>query len=59
MKKLFGAQMDLFVVSTKPAELSGVERQTAVALLQALLREAVMTPTAERSSSGKKDAGDE
>ena len=50
MRKAFRAQMDLFVVSTRPVELAGVERQTAVALLQAPLREAVMTPTGELSS---------
>jgi hypothetical protein len=51
--------MDLFVVSLRPAELTGVERQTAVALLQTLLREALMTPASELSSSREKVAGDE
>ena len=59
MRKLFRAQMDLFVVPTRPAELTGVERQTAVALLQTLLREAVMTPTGEPLSPREKDAGNE
>ena len=44
MRKLFRAQMDLFVVSLRPAELTGVERQTAVALLQTLLRGICSTP---------------
>jgi hypothetical protein len=51
--------MDLFVVPTRSAELTGVERQTAIALLQTLLREAVMTPSGELSSFWEKDAGDE
>ncbi len=59
MRKLFRAQMDLFVVSLRPAELIGAERQTAVALLQTLLREEVMTPSGELSSFREKDAGDE
>jgi hypothetical protein len=59
MRKLLRAQMDLFVVSLRPAELTGVERQTAVTLLQTLLREALMTPISELSSSREKDAGDE
>jgi hypothetical protein len=59
MRKLLRAQMDLFAVPSRPAELTGVERQTAVALLQTLLREAVMTPTGELSSSREKGAGNE
>jgi hypothetical protein len=59
MGKLLRAQMDLFVVPTRSAELTGVERQTAIALLQTLLREAVMTPSGELSSFREKDAGNE
>jgi hypothetical protein len=59
MRKLLRAQMDLFVVGPRPAELTGVERETAVALLQTLLREAVRTTTGQSSSSRKKDAGHE
>jgi hypothetical protein len=59
MRKLLRAQMDLFVVPTRSAELTGVERQTAVALLQTLLREALMTPASQLSSFREKDAGDE
>jgi hypothetical protein len=59
MRKLLRAQMDLFVVAPRPAELTGVERETAVALLQTLLREAVRTTTSQSSSSRKKDAGHE
>lgn len=59
MRKLFHAQMDLFVLPTRPAELTGNERQTAIALLQTLLKEAVMTRIVELSSSGEKDVGNE
>ena len=59
MRKVLRAQMDLFVVPTRSAELTGVERQTAIELLQTLLREAVMTPSGELSSSRKTDADNE
>jgi hypothetical protein len=58
MRKLFRAQIDLFVIPLRPAELTGVERQTAVALLQTLLREALVTPAGEVSNPQEKDAGD-
>ena len=59
MRKLFRAQIDLFVIPLRPAELTGVERQTAVALLQTLLREALVTPAGEVSNPQEKDAGNE
>src|SRR5690349_15285227 len=43
MRKLFRAQMDLFATEVRPADLSGAEREKVVALLQALLREALAT----------------
>jgi len=52
-------QVDLFVTPVQPAELTGAERQKAVALLQALLTEAVTRPPAESPISGTKEAGDE
>jgi hypothetical protein len=51
--------MDLFVTPARPVELIGAERQKAVALLQALLTEVVMTLSEEPSTSGKKEAGNE
>jgi hypothetical protein len=59
MRQLFRAQVDLFVTPARPAELTGVERQTAVALLRVLLTEAVMTLTSDRSTSKKQEAVDE
>ena len=59
MGQLFRAQVDLFVAPAWPAELTGVERQTAVALLCALLTEAVMTLTSDRSTSKKQEVVDE
>jgi hypothetical protein len=59
MRQLFRAQVDLFVTPARPAELTGAERQTAVALLRVLLTEAVMTLTSNRSTSKKQEAVDE
>jgi hypothetical protein len=59
MGKRLRGQMDFFVTPARPAELTGIERQTAVALVQALLTEAVMTLTSDPSASRKKEAGDE
>jgi hypothetical protein len=58
MRQLLRIQMDLFALSARPAELVGVERQTAVTLLQTLLREAVKMPTGE-SPNPRKDVGNE
>ncbi|HEY0204014.1 MAG TPA: hypothetical protein VGC15_07695 [Acetobacteraceae bacterium] len=49
MRTLPRAQPDLFVATARYAELTGTERQKAVALLQALLTEAVMTLPSEPS----------
>ena len=49
MRTLPRAQPDLFVATARCAELTGAERQNALALLQALLTEAVMTPSSEPS----------
>jgi hypothetical protein len=59
MRQVFRAQVDLFVTPARPAELTGVERQTAVALLRVLLTEAVMTPISDPSTSKKQEAVDE
>jgi hypothetical protein len=59
MAKLFHAQIDLFTRPVVPVELTGAERQKAVALLQALLTEATTKPTGQSSNAGTKEAGDE
>ena len=59
MAKLFNAQIDLFTRPAVLVELTGTERQKAVALLQALLREAVTKPPAQSSDVSQKEAGDE
>jgi hypothetical protein len=59
MRKLFRAQVDLFVVPTRPVELTGVERQTAVELLRVLLTEAVTALTSNSAASKKQEAVDE
>ena len=58
MKTLPRAQPDLFIATAGSAELTGAERQKAVALLQALLTEAVMTHPSEPSVAAK-EASDE
>jgi hypothetical protein len=59
MTKLFHAQIDLFTGSVMPVELTGDERQKAVALLQALLTEAATKPAGQLSTTVKRGAGDE
>ena len=59
MTKLFRAQIDLFTRPVMPVELTGAERQKAVALLQALLTEAVTNSTHQSSNASQKEAGDE
>jgi hypothetical protein len=51
--------MDLFVAPTRPAELIGAARQTAVELLRVLLTEAVMAPISHPSVSNKQETGNE
>jgi hypothetical protein len=58
MRTLPRAQPDLFVATARLAELTGAERQKAVALLKALLTEAVMTLPSEPSVTAK-EAGNE
>ena len=59
MRKLSRPQTDLFVTPLRPIELVGVERQRAVALLQALLTEAMTRPASQSANSGEKEAGHE
>ena len=58
MRTLPRAQPDLFVATTGFAELTGAQRQKAVALLQALLTEALMALAGEPTAAAK-EAGDE
>ena len=58
MRTLPRAQPDLFAPAAGFAELTGAARQKAVALLQALLTEAVMTRPSEPPVAAK-EAGDE
>jgi hypothetical protein len=59
MRKLSRPQTDLFVTPLRPVELAGVERQKAVALLQALLTEAMTRPASQSADVGEKEAGHE
>jgi hypothetical protein len=59
MGKRLRGQMDFFVTPARPAELTSIERQMAVTLLQALLTEAVMTLTNDSSICKRQEADDE
>ena len=59
MTKLFHAQIDLFIRPAVPVELTGAERQKAVALLQALLTEAATKPSSQSWDASQKEAGGE
>lgn len=58
MRTLPRAQPDLFIATARFAELTGAERQKALALLQALLTEAAVTPPNEPPVAAK-EASDE
>lgn len=58
MTKLLRAQIDLFTRSVMPIELTGAERQKALALLQTLLTEAMTKPSHQVAVSDKKVIGD-
>jgi uncharacterized protein YjaZ len=52
--------MDLFATPAQPTDLNAVDRQKAVALLQALLMEGLAeAPAGVPSTVGKQEAGDE
>jgi hypothetical protein len=59
MKKLSHAQLDLFVIVGPVVELSDTERQMAVALLQALLTEAIVPAIASTTVPTSQEAGNE
>src|SRR5262249_8197947 len=58
-EKAVSYAMDLFLPLTQPNDMSGAERQKAVALLRALLMEVVTKPANEPAANGKKGADDE
>jgi hypothetical protein len=59
MKPLRCVQMDLFASSARRLELTSSERQTAIALLRALLMEAVIDQADVPASGGKREVGNE
>ncbi|QHP74030.1 hypothetical protein ACE102_47055 (plasmid) [Bradyrhizobium sp. vgs-9] len=59
MRKQCRAQIDLFLPLTRPGDMSGAERQKAMALLRVLLMEAAAQPANEPQANGKKGAGNE
>ena len=54
MRKQLHAQMDLFAPPIQPADMRGVDRQKAVALLRALLMEAATKVATPPQSNGGK-----
>ncbi len=59
MTKLFHTQIDLFTRPVVPIQLTGAERRKAVALLRALLTEAVAKLPGQSLDARQKEAGDE
>jgi hypothetical protein len=59
MRKQLRAQMDLFVPLLQPADMGCVDRQKAVALLQALLMEATTQAATPPQSDGGRVTGNE
>ncbi len=59
MKLMRRVQMDLFASPTRPPELISSERQTAIALLQALLMEAASNQDAIPASADERETGNE
>ena len=59
MKPLLRAQMDLFASPARLPEGNNPERQKAVALLRALLMEALTNPTDVPLGTAKTEAGNE
>jgi hypothetical protein len=54
MRRQCRTQMDLFLPLIQPSDMSGTERQKALALLRALLMEAATRPANEASSRRQK-----
>lgn len=59
MTKQCRVQMNLFLPLTRLGDMSGAERQKAVALLRVLLMKAAAKPANEPEANGKKGAGNE
>jgi|EndMetStandDraft_5_1072996.scaffolds.fasta_scaffold96286_2 hypothetical protein len=59
MRRQCRTQMDLFLPLIQPSDMSGTERQKALALLRALLMEAATRPANEPPADGKKGASNE
>ena len=59
MKLLLRAQMELFASLVRPPELISSERQKAIALLRALLMEAVVNQAGAPSDGGEQESGNE
>ena len=59
MRPPLRAQMDLFASPARPPELTGSERQEAVALLRALLVEAATSQADVPASGGEREPGHE
>ena len=59
MKPLFRAQMDLFATSNRPLEMTDLGRQEAIALLRALLMEAVINREDVAAKGDAQEPGNE
>ena len=59
MKPSLHAQMDMFASAVRLSEMVGSDRHKAVALLRALLMEAITNQAVAPPSGGEKEAGNE
>ena len=59
MKPLFRAQTDLFAALNRPLEMTSVDRRKAIALLRALLIEAVTNPDDVAAKGVARELGNE
>jgi hypothetical protein len=59
MRRRFHTQIDLFTISRRLPGMTGAERQKAVELLRALLKEAATKPVRKPPITGQKEAGNE
>ena len=59
MRRQFHNQMDLFATARRVPNLTTTERQKAIELLRALLKEAAAMPISKPATAGQKGAGNE
>lgn len=59
MRRQLRTQMDLFIPADQANELANLDRCKAIALLQALLKEAITVPFADQLNTGSEEPSHE